>query len=195
MFNLPLLPWESTELEPMMSAHTLSFHYEKHHQTYVTNLNNLVKDTPYEFMDLEDIIVKSSGGIFNNAAQVWNHTFFWESLGVGNDFTPESKIGKQIIAEFGSYDEFKAKFTQAGLSLFGSGWVWLVLNKEGKLQIIPMSNAGNPLTEGHLPILVCDVWEHAYYLDYQNRRGEYLENFWKIINWQKVEERLVKAGK
>lgn len=172
-----------------MSAQTLSFHYGKHHQAYVNNLNSLIRGTEYEQLDLKDIIKKSNGAIFNNAAQVWNHTFFWESLHVDNPYMPEFAVARRIEAQCGSFEQFKSQFSQFGISLFGSGWVWLVLNGVGELQIMPMQNAGNPLVDGNIPLLVCDVWEHAYYLDYQNRRADYIENFWKIVNWRKVEER------
>lgn len=190
MINLPELPWKPDALEPYISANTISFHYGKHHQAYVNNLNNLVKGTEFENSSLEDIIMKSNGGIFNNAAQVYNHTFYWESLMPDAPQKPEGKLLEIIEKEFGSYEEFKTKFSQAAATLFGSGWAWLVVNKEGKLEIVQTGNAENPLTKGMTPLLTCDVWEHAYYLDVQNRRPDYIGNFFKIINWNKVAARM-----
>lgn len=190
-FTLPALPYEINALEPHISQKTLEFHYGKHHQTYVTNLNNLVAGTEFEQeTNLENIIKKSSGGIFNNAAQVFNHTFYWESLAPNAGGVPTGAVLDAIVNNFGSFDEFKAKFTQASVTLFGSGWAWLVKTPEGKLEITQESNAGNPMTKGLKPILTCDVWEHAYYLDVQNRRPDYLAAFWNLVNWKAVEKRL-----
>ena len=190
-FTLPALPYEINALEPHISQKTLEFHYGKHHQTYVTNLNNLVVGTEFEQeTNLETIIKKSSGGIFNNAAQVFNHTFYWESLAPNAGGIPAGAVLDAIVKNFGSFDEFKAKFTQASITLFGSGWAWLVKTPEGKLEITQESNAGNPMTKGLKPILTCDVWEHAYYLDVQNRRPDYLAAFWNLVNWKAVEKRL-----
>lgn len=190
-FTLPALPYEINALEPHISQKTLEFHYGKHHQTYVTNLNNLVVGTEFEQeTNLETIIKKSSGGIFNNAAQVFNHTFYWESLAPNAGGIPTGAVLDAIVKNFGSFDEFKAKFTQASITLFGSGWAWLVKTPEGKLEITQESNAGNPMTKGLKPILTCDVWEHAYYLDVQNRRPDYLAAFWNLVNWKAVEKRL-----
>jgi Fe-Mn family superoxide dismutase len=191
MFELPKLPWNPDALAPIISAETIAYHHGKHHQAYVNNLNNLIKGTEFEKMTLEEIIMKSSGGIFNNAAQVWNHTFYWESL------TPD--VAKKEISvslkarlerDFGSVEEFKTKFSQAAATLFGSGWAWLVEGQDGKLSIVQESNAGNPMLKGLKPILTCDVWEHAYYIDYQNRRPDYIQQFWQLVNWHKVAERL-----
>ncbi len=193
MFTLPSLPWLPNQLEPFMSENTLSFHYGKHHQAYINNLNSLIKDTTFEKLSLPQIILKSSGPLFNNAAQVWNHSFFWESLAPRESYSSAMDIANQIDQDFGSFENFKEQFTKSAVSLFGSGWVWLVLNSANQLQIIPMANAGNPIVDGKIPLLVCDVWEHAYYLDYQNRRGDYIEKFWNIINWNKVEERYQNA--
>jgi len=190
-FTLPALPYEINALEPHISQKTLEFHYGKHHQTYVTNLNNLVAGTEFEQeTNLENIIKKSSGGIFNNAAQVYNHTFYWESLAPNAGGMPTGAVLDAIVKNFGSFDEFKTKFTQASVTLFGSGWAWLVKTPEGKLEITQESNAGNPMTKGLKPILTCDVWEHAYYLDVQNRRPDYLAAFWNLVNWKAVEKRL-----
>jgi Fe-Mn family superoxide dismutase len=190
-FTLPALPYEINALEPHISEKTLEFHYGKHHQTYVTNLNNLVVGTEFEQeTSLENIIKKSSGGIFNNAAQVFNHTFYWESLAPNAGGLPTGAVLDAIVKNFGSFDEFKTKFTQASVTLFGSGWAWLVKTPEGKLEITQESNAGNPMTKGLKPILTCDVWEHAYYLDVQNRRPDYLAAFWNLVNWKAVEKRL-----
>lgn len=188
-FKLPELPFAQDALEPHISKTTLEFHYGKHHQTYVDNLNKLIIGTEFESSNLEEIVMKASGGIFNNAAQVWNHTFYWNCLTPNSKLQPEGKLKEAIVAEFGSFEQFKEKFTNAAVTLFGSGWAWLVKNQEGKLEIIQTSNAENPVRQGKQPILVCDVWEHAYYLDKQNRRPAYLESFWQIIDWKKVEER------
>ncbi|MFA6200740.1 MAG: superoxide dismutase [Bacteroidales bacterium] len=188
-FKLPELPFAQDALEPHISKTTLEFHYGKHHQAYVDNLNKLIIGTEFENSNLEDIIMKASGGIFNNAAQVWNHTFYWNCLTPNSKLQPEGKLKEAIVAEFGSFEQFKEKFTNAAVTLFGSGWAWLVKNQEGKLEIVQTSNAENPMRQGKNPILVCDVWEHAYYLDKQNRRPAYLESFWKIVDWKKVEDR------
>jgi len=190
-FTLPNLPYEMNALEPFISEKTLEFHYGKHHQTYVTNLNNLIVGSEFENeTNLENIIKKSSGGIFNNAAQVYNHTFYWESLAPNTGGLPSGNLLAEIEKNFGSFEEFKTKFTQASVTLFGAGWAWLVVTPEGKLEITQEINAGNPITKGLKPILTCDVWEHAYYLDVQNRRPDYLSSFWNLINWQKVASRL-----
>lgn len=190
-FELPHLPYATASLEPHISAKTLEFHYGKHHQAYVNNLNNLIKGTEFENASLETIIAKGSGGIFNNAAQIWNHTFYWESLAPDAGSEPDGKIAETINAAFGSFAQFKEKFTVAAVTLFGSGWVWLIKKADGNLDIVQESNAGNPLKHGHTPLLTCDVWEHAYYLDYQNRRPDYVAAFWKLVNWKKVAERFI----
>ena len=188
-FKLQELPFAQDALEPHISKTTIEFHYGKHHQTYVDNLNKLIVGTEFENSDLEYIVMNANGGIFNNAAQVWNHTFYWNCLSPKSTLKPEGKLMEAIVEEFGGFEQFKEKFTNSAVTLFGSGWVWLVKNQEGKLEIIQTSNAENPMRQGKKPILVCDVWEHAYYLDKQNRRPAYLESFWQIIDWKKVEER------
>ncbi len=188
-FELPELPFELDALEPYISKKTLEFHYGKHHQAYVNNVNKLIKDTSFEYSSLEDIIKKSDGGIYNNGAQVFNHTFYFEALSRNGGGEPLGYLGEAINKNFGSFEKFKEEFTQAGLTLFGSGWVWLVKTPDDTLEIMSMSNAGNPLREDYIPLLTMDVWEHAYYLDTQNARGKYIENFWNIVNWVVVAER------
>jgi superoxide dismutase, Fe-Mn family len=183
-FKLPELPWPRDALAPHISKETIDFHYGKHHAAYVANLNKLAPGTPYENMSLEEIIAKApAGAIFNNAAQIWNHTFYWQSLAPKGG-EPEGKLAEAINENFGSLDKFKAKFTDTAVKLFGSGWAWLVRTKEGKLAIEPTGNAGNPMQKGMTPLLTCDVWEHAYYIDYRNARPKYVEAFWKIVNWE-----------
>ncbi len=188
-FELPQLPYALDALEPVISKTTLEFHYGKHHQAYVNNLNNLIKGTEFEDADLETIVKKSDGGIFNNGAQVWNHTFYFTSFSPNGGGTPNGKLGVAIDSTFGSFEKFKEEFSQAAATLFGSGWAWLVKKADGSLAIVKESNAGNPMTQGDTPILTCDVWEHAYYLDKQNARPKYIEDFWKIIDWDVVSER------
>ncbi|PLW92500.1 MAG: superoxide dismutase [Fe] [Marinilabiliales bacterium] len=188
-FELPALPFEKNALEPYISAETLDFHYGKHHQAYVNNLNNLLPGSAFEnASSLEEIIMKADGGIFNNAAQVWNHTFYWESLGAKGT-GPTGALADAINRDFGSFLNFRDEFTKASLTLFGSGWAWLSKDAEGKLHITQESNAGNPMTKGLTPILTCDVWEHAYYVDKRNARPSYVNDFWKIINWEAVSAR------
>lgn len=182
-FTLPELPYSKDALAPHISAETLDFHHGKHHNAYVTNLNNLVKGTEFENMSLEDIIKKSSGGIFNNAAQIWNHTFYWHSMKPKGGGEPAGKLAEGINKTWGSFAQFKEKFTAAATTQFGSGWAWLVQNKDGSLAITQTSNAGCPLTEGQTPLLTCDVWEHAYYIDYRNARPNYVTAFWNLVNW------------
>jgi len=181
--TLPELPYAKTALAPHISAETLEYHYGKHHQTYVTNLNNLIPGTEFEKMSLEEIVMKSSGGIFNNAAQIWNHTFYWHSLSPQGGGAPTGALGDAINKTFGSFEEFKKVFTQTALTTFGSGWAWLVKNKDGSLAIVSTSNAACPLTVGQKPLLTCDVWEHAYYVDYRNARANYVAAFWNLVNW------------
>jgi Fe-Mn family superoxide dismutase len=188
--ELPKLPYAMNALQPHISAETLEYHYGKHHQTYVTNLNNLIKGTEFEALSLEDIIKKSSGGLFNNAAQVWNHTFYWNCLSPNGSGKPGGALAKAIDATFGSFDEFKNKFSQTAITTFGSGWAWLVKNGDGSLAITSTSNAGTPMTEGKQALLTCDVWEHAYYIDYRNARAKYVEKFWEIANWDFVARNL-----
>jgi len=191
-FTLPPLPYGADALEPVISKQTIDFHYGKHHQAYVDNLNKLAPGTAFENASLEEIILKAEGGIFNNAAQVWNHTFYWESFKPGGSSDPTGELLNQINKSFGSYNEFKEKFTAASATLFGAGWAWLAKTQDGQLQIIQESNAGNPLRKGLVPVLTCDVWEHAYYLGYQNKRADYIQAFWKIIDWDAVAQRLFK---
>lgn len=184
--KLPDLPYAKNALEPHISAETIEFHYGKHHQTYVTNLNNLIKGTEFENASLEDIVKKSSGGIFNNAAQVWNHTFYWNGLKPNGGGVPSGALADAINAKWGSFDEFKKAFTQCAVTTFGSGWAWLVKNADGSLDLVSTSNAATPLTGDARPLLTCDVWEHAYYIDYRNARAGYVEKFWNIVNWDFV---------
>ena len=182
-FELPPLPYAKNSLVPYISEETLEFHHGKHHQTYVTNLNNLVPGTEFEGLSLEEIILKSSGGIFNNAAQVWNHTFYWNSLAPNAGGEPTGALADAINATFGSFAKFKEDFAKCAVTTFGSGWAWLVKNTDGSLALVSTSNAGCPLTTGQKPLLTCDVWEHAYYIDYRNARPAYLEAFWALVNW------------
>jgi Fe-Mn family superoxide dismutase len=188
-FELPKLPYELNSLEPFISKRTLEFHYGKHHQTYINNLNNLISETRFENLDLETIIKESEGPLFNNAAQVWNHTFYFMGLGKNVKTEPGGNLAEIMRKSFGSFADFKEAFTKASVSLFGSGWVWLVKNNKGLLEIMQESNAGNPLRKGLKPLIAFDVWEHSYYLDYQNRRADYVNNFWNIINWDVIEKR------
>ncbi|MCC7277050.1 MAG: superoxide dismutase [Fe] [Chromatiaceae bacterium] len=183
---LPALPYALDALAPTLSQETLEYHYGKHHQTYVTNLNNLIPGTEFEAMSLEDIIMKSSGGVFNNAAQVWNHTFYWNCLSPNGGGVPTGALAAAIDAKFGSFEEFKKQFNQSGATNFGSGWTWLVKNADGSLEIFNTSNAGTPMTSGKQALLTLDVWEHAYYIDYRNARPKYLETMWHIVNWDFV---------
>lgn len=182
-FELPPLPYAKDALAPHLSAETLEFHYGKHHQTYVTNLNNLVPGTEFEALSLEDLVKKSSGGIFNNAAQIWNHTFYWNSLSPNGGGQPKGALADAINAKFGSFAVFQEDFAKCAVTTFGSGWAWLVKNADGSLALVSTSNAGCPLTTGQIPLLTCDVWEHAYYIDYRNARPKYLEAFWALVNW------------
>ncbi len=182
-FELPALPYAKDALAPHISVETLEFHHGKHHQTYVTNLNNLVPGTEFEGLFLEEIIQKSSGGIFNNAAQIWNHTFYWNSLAPNAGGEPTGALADAINSTFGSFAQFKEDFTKCAVTTFGSGWAWLVKNADGSLALVSTSNAGCPLTTGQTPLLTCDVWEHAYYIDFRNARPAYLEAFWSLVNW------------
>lgn len=185
-FTLPPLPYEMNALEPHISKETLEYHYGKHHQTYVNNLNNLISGTEFESASLEDIVRKSSGGLFNNAAQVWNHTFYWNCLSPNGGGQPEGALAEAINAKFGSFDAFKEEFNKQAAANFGSGWTWLVKKGDGSVDIVNTSNAATPLTTADVPLLTCDVWEHAYYIDYRNARPKYLEHFWNLVNWQFV---------
>ena len=182
--TLPQLPYAKDALAPHISEETLEFHHGKHHQAYVTNLNNLIAGTEFESASLEDIIKKSSGGVFNNSAQVWNHTFYWNSLSPNGGGEPSGKLAEAINAKWGSVAAFKEAFNKSAAGNFGSGWTWLVKKPDGSLDIVNTSNAATPLTTSDVPLLTCDVWEHAYYIDYRNARPKYLESFWSLVNWQ-----------
>jgi Fe-Mn family superoxide dismutase len=189
IFELADLPYELDALEPYISKKTLDFHFGNYHHAYLTNLNKLVKGTKFNDLDLETIIKIADGPIFNFAAQVWNHTFYFECLKPGNNSTLTGSFEDVINNQFGSVSFFKSNFTYAVESFFGVGWVWLVLNERGSIEIIQKSNAGNPLRIGLIPLMTCDVWEHAYYLDYQHRLGQYADAFWNLINWDIIEKR------
>ncbi len=189
-FTLPPLPYDMDSLTPHISKETLEYHYGKHHNTYVVNLNKLIADTEFVNSSLEDIIKKSSGGIFNNAAQVWNHTFYWHCLSPNGGGEPTGKVLEAINKAFGSFAAFKEQFTQTAISTFGSGWAWLVQDEAGQLKIISTSNAATPMTDGLTALLTCDVWEHAYYIDYRNVRVDYVGAFWKLVNWEFVAKNL-----
>ena len=191
-FELPPLPYALDALQPHISKETLEYHYGKHHQTYVTNLNNLTADTEYAQKSLEDVIKTSSGGIFNNAAQVWNHSFYWQSLAPQGGGEPTGTLLASINKAFGSFANFKEQFSKAALGQFGSGWAWLIQNSDGALAITTTGNANLPMTENKKALLTCDVWEHAYYIDYRNARAKYLESFWNIVNWEFAEQNLNK---
>ncbi len=182
--TLPPLPYEKNALEPHMSQETLEFHYGRHHQTYVNTLNTLIAGTPFENDSLEAIIKKAPAGpIFNNAAQIWNHTFFWNSVSPNGGKAPAGALGDAINAKWGPYEQFKEAWTKAALTLFGAGWVWLVKQADGALEIVQTSNAATPLSQGTTALLTIDVWEHAYYIDYRNARPKFVESFWNIVNW------------
>jgi len=182
--ELPALPYSRDALAPRISEETIDYHYGKHHQAYVTNLNKMIEGTAHADQSLEEIIRSSEGGVFNNAAQIWNHTFYWNSL-TPNSSAPTGELASAINAAFGSFEEFQAKFTASAAGNFGSGWTWLVKNASGTLEIVNTGNAGTPITEaGITPLLTVDVWEHAYYVDYRNARPEYLKNFWELANWE-----------
>lgn len=183
------LPYETNTLEPFMSQETLEYHYGKHHLAYVSKLNELQEGTQFADMNLEEIIKNSSGGVFNNAAQIWNHNLFWNTLKINSGVTPSGKLLEMIDASFGGFEAMKAKFKAESLGRFGSGWVWLVQKGE-TLEIYSSPNAENPLTLGWEALLGCDVWEHAYYIDTRNDRGQYVENFWNIVDWEVVEGRV-----
>ena len=183
-FTLPELPFSQDALAPHISAETLEYHYGKHHKTYVVNLNKLTEGTAFAEMSLEDVVKKSDGGLFNNAAQVWNHTFYWNSLSPDGGGAPQGAIADAINSTWGSFDAYKEAFAKAAITTFGSGWAWLVKSSDGSLTIEQTFNAGTPITtEGKTPLLTCDVWEHAYYVDYRNARPKYLEAYWNLVNW------------
>ena len=189
--ELPSLPYAMDALQPHISQETLEFHYGKHHQAYVNNLNNLIDGTEFADSSLEDIIKKASaGGVFNNAAQVWNHTFYWNSMSPNGGGAPSGAVADAINKAFGSFDEFKTKFSASAAGNFGSGWTWLVKNADGSVEIVNTTGAGNPMTSGQTPVLACDVWEHAYYIDYRNARPAYVEAWWNLVNWDSANANL-----
>lgn len=191
MIELPKLPYKRDALEPHISQRTIDFHYGQHHAGYVKNLNNLIENSRFEKMSLEEIIKNSEGSIFNNAAQVWNHTFYWNCMTPNANTKPQARLLNAIERDFGSFESFKQLFTKQAATLFGSGWLWLVQDNEGKLSLMQTSNAETPISQDNLkPLLTCDVWEHAYYLDQQNLRLAYINEFWQIINWQFVEKNM-----
>ena len=188
--TLPPLPYAKDALQPHISAETLEYHYGKHHATYVTNLNNLIKGTEFENMSLEEIVKKSSGGIFNNSAQVWNHTFFWNCMSPNGGGAPTGPVADAINAKWGSFDKFKEEFTKSSLGNFGSGWTWLVQKADGGVDIVNTSNAHTPLASDDKALLTCDVWEHAYYIDYRNARAKFVESWWNLVNWEFVNQNM-----
>ncbi len=189
-FELPELPYSRDALAPTISVETLEYHHDKHHAAYVANLNKLIAETEYADKTLEEIITSAAGGIFNNAAQIWNHTFYFNALSPNGGGEPASALATAITNAFGSFADFRVKMTASAAGNFGSGWTWLVKNANGGLEIVNTSNADNPLTDGHTPLLAIDVWEHAYYIDYRNARPKYLESIWNIINWDAVASHL-----
>jgi Fe-Mn family superoxide dismutase len=188
--QLPKLPYSLDALEPFISRRTLEYHYGKHHQAYVNNLNKLIQGTEFENLSLDDIVRKAAGGIFNNGAQVWNHTFYWNCMKPKGGGEPIGSLLTEINKYFGSFGNFREKFSTAAATLFGSGWAWLIRKENGTLEIVQESNAGNPMRNGATPLLTCDVWEHAYYLDKQNARPDYIADFWKLVDWDSVATRL-----
>jgi Fe-Mn family superoxide dismutase len=193
--RLPDLPWPTDALAPQMSARTLELHHGKHHASYVAKLNGLIKDTEFADLPLEDLVLRAEGAIFNNAAQHWNHSFFWQSLRPAGGEDPEGELLEALKAGFDSLAGFRKKFSEAAVNNFGSGWTWLAVDQRGGLEIVNTGNAGNPLRDGKTPLLTCDVWEHAYYVDYQNRRPDYLAAFWDVVNWEHVAQRYLSAGR
>lgn len=186
---LPELPYALDALAPVMSADTLNYHYGKHLQTYLDNVNRMIEGTPFADMKLKDMITKAQGALYNNAAQAFNHIIFFKQL-TPTPTTISPLLTQTLVARFGSVDAFKSEFSNAAAALFGSGWVWLALDANNVLQIVPEPNAGNPITRNMRPLMCIDVWEHAYYLDYQNRRGDYIKNFWNLVNWDYIEKRM-----
>lgn len=191
-FTLPKLPYALNALEPFISEKTFEFHYGKHHQAYVNNLNNLIGGTEFENSDLDEIVMKSEGGVFNNAAQIWNHTFYFMQFAADGCDEPKDGLKVAIENKFGSFEVFKDEFSKAAATLFGSGWAWLVVNQSGELEIVQTSNAANPMTDGQKPLLTCDVWEHAYYIDKKNARPAYIADFWKVLDWKVIADRFEK---
>jgi superoxide dismutase, Fe-Mn family len=188
--QLPPLPYARDALAPHISAETIDFHYGKHHQAYVTNLNKLIEGTEFEHASLEEIVRRSSGAVFNNAAQVWNHTFYWDGLSPRGGGEPVGALQGRIVASFGTFGKFVDAFTKIAVGTFGSGWAWLVQSEDGGLAVVSTSNAATPLTSSSRPLLTCDVWEHAYYIDYRNARASYVEAFWKLVDWEAVASRM-----
>lgn len=188
-FELPKLPYKLDALVPFVSEETLEYHYGKHHQAYVNNLNGLIPGTEFENATLETIIKKAEGGIFNNGAQVWNHTFYFEAFSKSGRREPSGDLAEAIRKSFGTIDAFKEQFNKSAATIFGSGWAWLAKAQDGTVQIVQESNAGNPLKKGLIPLMTCDVWEHAYYIDYRNKRPDYIKNFWEILDWDIVSAR------
>lgn len=188
LIQLPSLPYPMQALEPYISKETLEYHHGKHHKAYVDNLNKLITGTPFEQKDLAEIVLSASDAMFNNAAQAYNHAFYWNCLAPNAGGVPEDGLLQAIQATFGNFDNFKEKFSASCISLFGSGWTWLVKDQTGNLAIVNTSNANTPIKEGKIPLLTCDVWEHAYYIDYRNMRAKYVESFWRIVNWSFVQK-------
>ena len=191
-FELPALPYAKNALEPHISQETLEYHHGKHHNTYVTKLNGMVPGTEFEGKSLEDIIKTSSGGVFNNAAQIWNHTFYWHSLSPNGGGAPTGAVADAITGKWGSFEAFQKEFDEKAAGNFGSGWTWLVKNSDGSVEIVNTDDAGTPITSGQTPLLTVDVWEHAYYIDYRNSRPDYLAAFWKLVNWEFANENFAK---
>lgn len=190
-FILPDLPYRPNALEPAISQQTIEYHYGKHLQTYINNLNKLIEGTEWENAELAEIVRTSEGAVFNNAAQVWNHTFYFETFSPEGGGEPVGALRSAILTRWGSFSAFKEEMNKAALGLFGSGWVWLVSDRKGHVSIMSESNAGNPLTKGYIPLLTFDVWEHAYYIDYRNQRADHLMHIWGIIDWKLIEQRYV----
>ena len=184
--ELPPLPYALDALQPHISQETLEYHYGKHHQAYVNTLNDIIRGTEFESMSLEDIVRQSQGRVFNNAGQAWNHTFYWNCLTPNSSGAPSGELATAIDNTFGSFEEFKKQFSQKAVTTFGSGWAWLVKKQDGSISIESTSNADTPMTKGQKALLTCDVWEHAYYVDYRNARPKYVEEFWKLVNWDFV---------
>lgn len=189
-FTLPALPYAIDALAPHISRETLEYHYGKHHQAYVNKLNALVANTDYAGQSLEQIMEQANGAIFNNAAQVWNHTFYWHSMSPTGGGEPSGELATRLCEAFDSIQQFRESFTNTAIAQFGSGWTWLVINGSGKLEIVSTANADNPVTAGKIPLLTCDVWEHAYYIDTRNDRPKYINNFWALVNWEFASENL-----
>ncbi len=189
-FELPKLSYAADALQPFISKQTIDFHYGKHHATYVSNLNSLVQGTRFENASLDQIVREAEGPVFNNGAQIWNHTFYFESFSPTGGREPSGPLAAIITSTFGSFESFKEQFTKSAMTLFGSGWSWLVKKPDGSLEILQEPNAGNPLRKGLTPLLTCDVWEHAYYLDYQNKRADYLQAFWNVLDWGIIGKRI-----